>query len=339
MITETPTAPLKSCTRVISSEDVRAVADWSAIVTALRVAYGSDIQESMTPPRGMARADGVWLRSLTAVSTSGRHVGAKLITVSTKTRNVSYVLTLMDRETAELVALIDGDQITGYRTAGTSALAADALCVPGSLRVGILGSGFEATNHLEALASVRELSAVKVFSPTAANRERFAAKVQDRFGIPAEAVASAEEAVRECDLVICAARSHDETPVLHGSWLRPGMTVVSIGSTLPEQREVDPDTIDRADVIVADVMHEVIEESGDMIAARASGVDFRDRVQPLADVIGGRAAGRTTPEQVVVYKSVGSALQDIVVAELVYERAKAQERGRIFPPFVESVIK
>ena len=121
----------------------------------------------MVPPRTVARASGMWLRGLTAVSPSGDHTGAKLIMAATAAGSVGYLVVLFDRRTAALVALVDGDRVTGLRTAGTSALAADRLARQGSLRVAMLGSGFEAGNHLRALAAVRTLADVRVRrSPT-----------------------------------------------------------------------------------------------------------------------------------------------------------------------------
>ena len=187
--------------------------------------------------------------------------------------------------------------------------------------------------------AVRDIQEVAVFSPTPANRERLAARVAAKHEIAARAVSSAEQASSALDLVICAARSYDETPVLHGDWLAPGTTVVSIGSTLPEQREVDPMTIERAGCIVADMVEEVIQESGDMLAATAGGIDLSGRVSSLADVVGGRCTGRDTPEQIVLYKSVGSALQDVVLAEYVFRRAQAEGLGVDLPLLVPSVSK
>ena len=103
----------------------------------------------------------------------------------------------------------------------------------------MLGSGFEARKHLRAVAAVRDLAAARVYSPRADSRQRFADELADA-GIPVTPAASAAAAVAGADLVICAARSHDETPVLLGRWLEPGMTVVSVGSTVPGQREIDP---------------------------------------------------------------------------------------------------
>lgn len=325
-------------TLFLTDEDVRSVFDWQAAVTALREAYGQDVGERRFPPRAMARGEGRWLRTMTGVADDTGLMGAKLIAAAPADGVVSYLIPLFDQHTAELVALLDGHSITGFRTAATSALAADLLAPAGALSVAVIGSGFEARNHLRALAAVRELKAVQVYSPRAESRARFADEQAD-LGCPVSAAESAEAAVAEAGLVVCAARSRDETPTLHGAWLRPGTTVVSIGSTLPEQREVDPDVLARAVLVVADLVREVLEDTGDLIAARADGVDVSGRIVSLAELVTGRAPGRTDPEQIAVYKSVGSAVQDLAVAAMCVRLAERAGAGTVLPVTVAPVHK
>jgi alanine dehydrogenase len=243
-------------TLLLSDADVRAVLDWRPAVEALRAAYAAVGDDARYPARSIARGDGRWLRVLAGVPGDGTLMGTKIIAGAPRAGRVTYLITLFDQASTELVALLDGHSVTGYRTAATSALAADLLAVAGPLTVAVLGSGFEAGKHLRALAAIRDVTSARVYSPRAASRNRFAA---DAAGLPfpVEPAASPREAVEGAGLVICAARSHDESPVLLGEWLAAGMTVVSVGSTVPEQREVDPRTIARADVIVADVVEEV----------------------------------------------------------------------------------
>ena len=214
----------------------------------------------MVPPRMMARGQGFWLRSLCAVSPSGETMGSKLIAASPRAHRASYLISLFDQRTMDLVALIDGNQITGIRTAATAALAVDLLAPRKPLRVAVIGSGFEAQGQLAALLSIRPVERVRVYSPTPASRarfvDRFLAQVND-----VQAAESARQAVEGADVVLCAARSRDESPVLSGAWLEAGMTVVSIGSTLPEQREIDADAMARAAIIVADMPDEVAHDT------------------------------------------------------------------------------
>jgi alanine dehydrogenase len=328
----------RGMTLLLGDADVRAMLDWRPTVDALRAAYAAASDGARYPGRLIARGDGTWLRVLPGVPGDGGLMGAKIIAAAPRAGRVSYLIALFDQATAELVALLDGNTVTGYRTAAASALAADLLTVPGPLTVGVLGSGFEAGKHLRAVAAVRDVTAARVYSPRAASRERFARDLAD-LPVPVEPVPSAEAAVAGATLVICAARSRDESPVLLGRWLVPGVTVVSIGSTVPEQREVDAETITRADVIVADVVDEVLHGTGDLIAARASGVDVAGRVSSLADLVRGACQGRAHHGQVVLYKSVGSAAQDLAVAAMCVRAALDGGIGTRVPVPVEVVLK
>jgi ornithine cyclodeaminase/alanine dehydrogenase-like protein (mu-crystallin family) len=265
-------------------------------------------------------------------------MGAKLIAASMKSRQVSYLIPLFDEHTAELVALMDGQSITGFRTAATSAVAADFLASPGDLDVAVIGSGFEANKHVRAITAARALSSVSVWSPRAESRSRFVADLAD-LELPLTAAQDAESAVGAANLVICAARSRDESPTVRGAWLRPGTTVVSVGSTLPEQHEVDVELLDRAELIVADMVDEVLHDTGDALAAKAAGVDLGSKTISLADLVAGRHPGRTSSDQILVYKSVGSAVQDIAVAAMCLAEARRLGLGVPLPVSIPPVQK
>lgn len=323
----------------LTDEDVSALVDWGAAIHALRQAYALNVDPQSVPPRSMARAPGIWLRSLTAISPLDGHLGCKLIAASMQARRASYLISLFDRGTMNLDALIDGNQITGIRTAATAAVAVDALAPPQLLRVGVLGSGFEARAQVTALAASRQIAHIKVFSPTPTNRARFADHFRESLHVPADATATPQEAVVDANVVICAARARNEVPVLHGSWLEPGMTVVSIGSTLPEQREVDCAVIERAHLIVADMPDEVEHDTGDMLAAKEAGVEFSGKVVSLGEIVSRRRAARVLPGDIVLYKSVGSALQDVVIAEMLLRRARGSGVGTTLPVNIWPVAK
>lgn len=334
---QTESATQVAPTLFLTDQDVAELADWKCAFDALRTAYASPIAPAMVPPRSMARGDGMWLRGLTAVSPSGAHMGCKLIAAGMKARRASYLISLFDQKTMALAALIDGNRITGIRTAATAAVAVAAAAPRKPLTVGVIGSGFEARGLLAALAAVRTIASARVFSPTPASREKFAAAFRDEHGLAVETAGSPQEAIADADVVLCAARSRDESPVLRGDWLEPGMTVVSIGSTLPEQREVDEQVIARAAWVVADMPEEVAHDSGDMLAATRAGVAFAAKLVPLSDLVAGKCARR--PEDVVVYKSVGSGLQDIVTAEMLLGRARARGIGTALAHSIVPVVK
>ncbi|MGH8462599.1 MAG: NAD(P)-binding domain-containing protein, partial [Pseudomonas sp.] len=213
-------------TPFLRDADIAELAQWPKVIAALAHAYAMPIKPAMVPARIMARGEGFWLRSLCAVSPSGEYMGCKLIAASPKIRRASYLISLFDQRTMELAALVDGNRITDLRTAGTAVVAANAVIPEGTLRVGVIGSGSVAKSLLTALLSVREVTLARVFSPTPASREKFASAFQTSHGLQLETVDNAQAAIDGVDIVVCAARSRDESPVLLGEWLQPGMVVL-----------------------------------------------------------------------------------------------------------------
>jgi alanine dehydrogenase len=322
----------------LTDDDVRAVFDWPSAIQTLRAAYSGAISPTRYPARSLARGDTSWLRIMSGASAESGLMGAKHISVNLARQVASYLIPLFDQDTVELVALLDGHSITGFRTAATTAVAADLLAPAGEITLGVIGSGFEARHHVRALAAVRQVAAVHVFSPRESSRHLFAENLAD-LGLTIHSHASGQQAVAEADTVVAAARASDGAPTLLGSWLRPGQTVLSIGSTLRDQREVDPDGIDRADVIVADTLEEIVHDTGDLIAAAAAGIDVSGKITDLADVAGGRHPGRTSPDQIVLYKSAGSGIQDLTLATLCLHRAQERGIGTELPVTIRPVQK
>lgn len=324
---------------LLSDSQVAELVTWPATIAAIRAAYSASIEPASVPGRSTARGRGHWLRSLPAVSADGRYAGAKMISASSAHGCASYLLALFDAATMELVALMDANTITGTRTAATSAIAVDLLAPEQVLDVAILGSGFEAFKHLSAIREIRQFSRIRVFSPTPNSRERFARRAAAELGLEVDPVNSPEAAVQGAGLVVCAARSRNETAILDGHWLAPGTTAISIGSTVPEQREADWVTFDRARTIVADVVDEVVTDTGDGLDAAAHGVDVEAKTVALADVVAGLARPRQSAADIVLYKSVGSALQDITLAVLAYQRAIEIGKGQDHPALIIPVPK
>lgn len=317
-MTTTPFAPV-----FVSSEVARTVFDWTDAIRALQAAYARPIPARSTPPRTVAATGKTWLRTLPAVPVGSRYYGAKVMgmAMGAASPGVEYVIVLFDQETSRIAAFVDGNLVTGFRTAATSAAALDRLAPAKASRLAVLGSGLEASMHTRAIASVRNLTEVVVYSPTPERRAAFADAVTRDLGVSARGVASAQEAVEGADLVLAAARSRDEKPILFGDWLNPGATVVSIGSTIPEQREIDVSVVARSDIIVCDMVEEVLEETGDMLAAHKAGVSFHEKSFGLTELMSGALDDRVKGARTRMYKSVGGGLQDVVVAELILTKA------------------
>ena len=324
-------------TLFLTDEDVAALVDQDAAIAALRDAYSRPDDPARTPERAVAVTDTGWQRVMPSAPAGGRYAGSKTIAASTSNGLASYLITLFDQNDSRLAALIDGNRITGIRTAATAAAALIPLLPPRPVVAAVVGSGFEARAQLRAAARVADITAARVWSPTPPNRERFASELSAELGIPITATDTAEHAVHGADLVLCAARSRDESPTVLAEWVQDAATVVSVGSTTPAQHELDPALIGRAAFVVADAREEVLHDSGDMIVAREAGFDPDAITVSLHDLLGGRASRPS--EGIAIYKSTGSGFQDIVLAELLYGRALEQGMGTPLPVGILTIRK
>lgn len=309
----------------VSSQAAAKVFDWKAAIAALQQAYAAPEEPSATPPRTIASGGASWLRCLPAAPAGCRYFGAKLMGLSgdAPEPGVQYVIVLYDRQTSRIAAFVDAEKVTGYRTAATSAAALDRMAPQRPGRLAVLGSGLEAAMHVRAFAATRDFDEVAVFSPTPAKREALAAELAQELGLRCTPAESAEAAVQGAGVVLAAARSHGEKPILHASWIAPGAITVSIGSTVPSQREIDVSVVAQSDIIICDMVHEVVAETGDMIAARAAGIDFAGRCHSLGRLMSGELDGQIAAARNPLFKSVGGGLQDVVVAGIVLDRARA----------------
>jgi alanine dehydrogenase len=314
-----------NATIVLTNADITQVFDWHAAIKALELAYSTPGNEANFPPRSMARGDRVWLRTLSGAFADGSIMGSKQISASIKEKKASYLISLFDQTSSQLLCLMDAQSITGYRTAATSALALKHLLPHKIGKIAVIGSGYEAKTHIRALAALLPIEQVEVYSPRAESRQKFIEDLSD-LNLKLSAASTAEAAILGAEVVICAARSKDETPTLKGEWLQAGMTIVSVGSTLPEQREVDEIVIQKAALIVADMPEEVAHDTGDMLHAKKTGVKFSRKLVSLSDLVQQKAR-RKKPSDIVLYKSVGAAIQDLAVAKMCYHRAVSQNLG------------
>ncbi|GAA3777776.1 NAD(P)H-dependent anabolic L-arginine dehydrogenase DauB [Microbacterium kribbense] len=327
----TESAPSARSPLFLTDADVEGLADLPSAIRAIRAAYAAPADAQRNPGRIFADSGREWMRVMPAVPASGRLFGTKSINGSfADGLRVSYLISLFDKETAELVALVDGNRVTGLRTAATSAVGTGAIAPARPLTVGVVGSGFEARSHIAALSLVARFASVRVFSPTQAKREAFAERFTAELGVTVTAVDTASAAVQDADLVLCAARSRDETPTIQSDWVMADATVVSIGSTTPGQRELPVELVARAALVVADGVDEVVRGSGDMLAARASGIDVDALTISLNTALAGeRAIDRD--RGIRIYKSTGAGIQDIVVAESLVDLARARGIGTELP--------
>jgi alanine dehydrogenase len=253
-------------------------------------------------------------------------LGAKLVTVvpSNAARGLHThlaVISLFDPETGELLAVMDGRYITEIRTAAASAVSVRHLARKDAAVLAILGTGVQARSHRDLLPRVQGFREIRVWSPTREHVERFATEA----GGLVRPAASAAEAVRGADIVVLATSS--VTPAIDAGWVRAGAHVIAIGACRPSQRELDPVLMARARLIV-DSRAAALVESGDIVQSIREGRFGPEHIAgELGGVVAGLKPGRTSEDQVTLFKSLGLAVEDVTAAGLAYRRAIESGRG------------
>jgi len=251
---------------------------------------------------------------------TGRHIGVKLVTVfpgnaSRGERSVAAIYVLLDATSGVPVAILDGEELTARRTAGASAYAANLLARRDARRLLMVGAGRQCRGLIDAHCHVRPIAHVAIWSRTRAHAEQTAAACA-RNGIPAHATEDLDAAVANADIVSCATLS--TAPLVRGRSLLPGTHLDLVGAYNVQMRETDDDAMRRADLIVVDDRQAALAEGGDIVQAIRSGaIDAGKVAADLRELARGAHPGRTSDDQVTVFKSVGFALEDLAAAEAV----------------------
>jgi ornithine cyclodeaminase/alanine dehydrogenase-like protein (mu-crystallin family) len=226
---------------------------------------------------------------------------------------------LSDGDSGQPTAFLNASAITEIRTAAVSAVATRALAREEARELAILGAGVQARSHLEAMRAVRAFERVRIYSPTAEHARSLADEGR------AEAVQSAEAAVRDADVVVTATSSSE--PVLLRDWLKTGAHINAIGGRPPVMRELDTATIADAALFV-DRRESAENEAGDYRVAREQGAIGADHIRAeLGEVLIGARPGRTSPDELTVFRSLGLAIEDLAAADHVVRRARAEGVG------------
>lgn len=235
-------------------------------------------------------------------------------------------ITLLDPETGALEAILDGRYITEARTAAVSAVSVKHLARESAGTLAIIGSGVQARSHLEAIARVRHLREVRVWSRSAEHRETFVSEMSSASGSRIVAASSAEQAVAGADLIVLATASRE--PVLRSEWVEEGAHICAVGACRPDQREMDAALVARARLYV-DSREGALAEAGDVVLAIADrAIDGSHIAGELGEVVAGAVPGRLRASDVTIFKSLGMAVEDVGAAHLAFERAKKRGAGR-----------
>jgi ornithine cyclodeaminase/alanine dehydrogenase-like protein (mu-crystallin family) len=306
---------------LLRHDDILASVTMADAIVAMEDAFREQGEgKVLQPQRTNIRVGGGFLRVGPAVLQGSGWMGFKAMNLCPGV-GVRYMVMLYTVADGALVAMMDAQHLTTLRTGATSALATRYLARQEPTTVAVIGAGVEAWAQLEAMHALGLAKAARVHSRTLANRERFAREAAAAFEIEVEPCADSRSAIAGCGIVVGAVKSSET--VLYGDWLADGVHVNSIGTARPDQREIDPATFTRSAVVVVDTREGVFSEAGDAIAAKD--VFAADQAHELAELVVGKAVGRTDDHQVTLFKSVGTAIQDVGLAAMIYRRAR--ERG------------
>jgi alanine dehydrogenase len=312
--------------RVIGPSEVHAALDFPALVESLRQMFRSGCEAPVRHHHTVKvpeRPDATLL--LMPAWQVGRHVGVKVVSVFPGNAEiglpaVSGAYVLLDGMTGNPLAIIDGQALTLRRTAAASALAASYLARPDCERLLVVGTGALAPHLVEAHASVRPIRNVLIWGRNPEKAAKLAHRL-DRRTLKVAATTDLANAVRGAHIISCATLARE--PLVKGAWLPLGVHLDLVGAFTPAMRETDDDAVKRARVFV-DTRAGALKEGGDIVQPIAAGIIREDDVAgDLFELTRGLRAGRRYHDQITLFKSVGTALEDLAAAQLALERAQA----------------
>ena len=316
--------------RIFGPDDIAAALTYPVLVEALREAFRADItvpaRHHHTIPQPGHDATLLLMPAWTtaAADPGGRFVGCKLVTVfpdnaaaGKPSLDGSYLL--MSGATGAPLALFDARALTAWRTAAASALAASYHARPDASHLLMIGAGTLAPHLVRAHAAVRPITRITLWNRTHGRAVSLAFGLTVG-GITVEIAEDLEAAVREADIVCCATLA--TAPIVRGTWLKAGAHVDLVGGVTPKMREADNDTMRRARLYV-DTRAAATKEAGDLaIPLRTRVIARKDIRGDLFELCRGKAKGRTSDKHITLFKSVGTAVEDLAAAILVWQRSQ-----------------
>jgi ornithine cyclodeaminase/alanine dehydrogenase-like protein (mu-crystallin family) len=283
------------------------------------------LEEAGNIPRARCQTDHAMLHVMSAAVKTLGIMGYKAYTTSKK--GTHFHVALYDGKTGSQTALIQADYLGQVRTGAASGVATQYMARPDAQEVGLFGSGKQARTQLQAICTVRKVRRVQVYSLNEERRRQFAREMTDLCQCDVEPVPRPEMAAEDKDIVITATTSRE--PVLNGHWIAEGTHLNVVGSNFLGKAEVDAVTVRRCESIVVDSKDQARLEAGDFVAALEEGSIHWADIHELGQVIVGRYTGRAHSQDVTLFKSLGLALEDIVVAARVVAKAQAAGVGRL----------
>ncbi|MGV1838335.1 ornithine cyclodeaminase family protein [Rhizobium rhizogenes] len=313
---------------VLNEEQTRAALAWPALIEAIASMFTGDCVMPVRHHHNMevpGESDATLL--LMPAWLPGSYMGVKMVSVfpDNATRALPAIFgtyLLSSGKTGEMLAVIDGGELTARRTAATSALAARHLARTDAEELLVCGSGRLSLNLIQAHAEGRNLKRIGIWGRDHNKAADIAGQAQ-ALGLNVVAVTDLEAAARSADIVSCGTLS--STPLIKGEWLKPGAHLDLVGGFKPDMRETDDTAIQRTEVFV-DTRAGAIKEAGDIVQPLKSGVLTEDAIRAeLSELVRGTKPGRANDADITLFKSVGAALEDLAGAILAYEYARGRQ--------------
>lgn len=317
-------------TLLLTERDVRSLLTMETALEAVEEAFLGLFDGSATNlPRRRVKMEHGTLHLMASVVNSRRALGLKAY--NTFGGRVDFLVPLYNSENGRLLALIEGDWLGRMRTGAASGVATKYMARADAKTLGLFGTGGQARTQLLAVCAVRPIQRVLVYSRGAESRAAFVEEMQPRVGAQIVAVDEPRSAVEAADVIVTMTSASE--PVFQGDWLPPGVHINAAGSNHSGRREIDRKTIRRCPRIAVDSIEQAKLECGDLIRAVADKILYWEDVIEFADIVGGKVAGRNSPEERTLFESQGISVWDVATAARVYELAQARGVGQHIPLF------
>jgi ornithine cyclodeaminase/alanine dehydrogenase-like protein (mu-crystallin family) len=312
----------------LRESDIEALSSMKMAIEAVEQAFKLQGEEKVdVNPRRRCKFNNKGM--LHVMSSSLPDLGYAGLKCYTSLNGVYKFMVLLYKEDGQLAAVLEADKLGQLRTGAASAVATKYMARKDSSKLGVLGAGFQARAQIEAICSVMPIKSAMVYSKTAEKLKKFCKEMSETLGIEVTAAKTAEEAVKEMDVVVTATTSYE--PVLQGAWLSKGTHINAIGSNFLKKQEIDVETVKKCACVVVDSCEQAMLECGDLaIAAEAEGFYWED-ARDLGLVVVGEFPGREDADEITLFESQGIALEDVALAIKVYEKAVKEGKGETLP--------
>ncbi|MHA1985482.1 MAG: ornithine cyclodeaminase family protein [Promethearchaeota archaeon] len=321
---------------LLTQKDIKSLLSMQDAILCVEKAYKSlSIGEGYNPQRISIEKDatGQTLIMPGIIEGSVQSIATKIVSIYRKNPhkfNIPAVLAkiiLQDIETGEVISIMDGTYLTTLRTGAATGVSVKYLARKDSEFLSIFGAGAQSQAQIEAVywALNQNLKHCMVYDLNQTSMQNLKTSIEQKLGIDVKISKNPQKLIDNADIIVCATSSKD--PLFPGESVKPGTHISSIGSHLPTHRELDENILNTANVIAAGSKHACLNEAGDFIIPLNQGKLDTDKIINIGDIIVGKFQGRDSEEDITVFKSVGIALQDVVIANLTYKRATQNQTG------------